>query len=182
MAIISSLLSDASPPEARDRLKCNCKEGISKTNKFIQKVNRTTYLTLRNEEIIFIKYLITPNHLLHTLIGEIWKSSKKLSIDKSVKEVSISSVLSASTSCWISLDCYKVRRKKIEQKVINTCNSRKNIQTYTYYTKTYVNIWIKASTRNNCVQTQQNSKLTKWWATPKLETGYLLLHPKQTSE
>lgn len=111
MAIISSLLSDASPPEARDRLKCNCKEGISKTNKFIQKVSRTTYLTLRNEEIIFIKYLITPNHLLHTLIGEIWKSSKKLSIDKSVKEVSISSVLSASTSCWISLDYDKVRRK-----------------------------------------------------------------------
>lgn len=110
MAIISSPLSDASAPEARDRLKCNCKEGISKTNKLIQKVDCTTYFTIRNEERIFIKCLITSNHLSHTLIGEIWKSSKKLSIDTSVNEVSISSVLSASTSCWISLDYFN--RKK----------------------------------------------------------------------
>lgn len=60
MAIISSPLSDASAPEARDRLKCNCKEGISKTNKLIQKVDRTTYFTIKNEEIssVFLPQII----------------------------------------------------------------------------------------------------------------------------
>lgn len=41
MAIISSPLSDASPPEARDKLKCNCQGRISKQNKSRPKKSQT---------------------------------------------------------------------------------------------------------------------------------------------
>lgn len=41
MAIISSPLSDASPPEARDKLKCNCQGRISKTKQIKTKKCQT---------------------------------------------------------------------------------------------------------------------------------------------